>query len=162
MLDEKGELIGVVSLSEALNIAGNQGVDLVEISPNADPPVCKVIDYGKMIYAQKKKEQQAKKLTKAKELKGIRITFRIGPGDLERQRKLAEEFLTKGHPVRVQLVMKGREKAHRDIAFDKMKNFLDMLKDVGTPDQNPRGAGHQIIATLRPAPAKKEETSSKD
>ena len=149
-----------MSSAEALQIAQDKGVDLVEISPKADPPVRKVIDYGKMIYAQKKKEQQAKKLTKAKEVKGIRLTFRIGPGDLERQQHLAEDFLSKGHPVRIQLIMKGRERSHGDLAVEKLNQFVAALKEVGTLDQKPRLSGHQIIAMLRPASKKEEEKAA--
>ena len=148
-------MIGIVSIEEALSIAKEKEVDLVEISPKADPPVCKVIDYGKMIYAQKKREQKAKKLNKASEVKGVRLTFRIGPGDLERQQKTAKDFLEKGHPIRIQLIMKGREKTHKDLAYDKLNKFINSLKEVGTLDQPPRAAGHQIIAMMRPGQGEK-------
>lgn len=150
LVDEMGELLGVMKLDEARAIAREKEVDLVEISPKADPPVCKVIDYGKMLYAQKKKEQHAKKQGKALEIKGIRLTFRMAGGDLERQRKLAENFLTKGHSLRVQLLMKGREMAHRDLANEKMDNFIKLLEEVAMPDQHPKGSRNQIIALLRP------------
>ena len=150
LLDERGSMIGVMPLSQALAEAKTRGVDLVEVSPKAVPPVCKVIDYGKMLYAEKKKEQQAKKHNKPHEVKGIRLTFRIGPGDMERQRLHAEEFLKSGHPVRIQLMMRGREKAHRDLAFEKLNGFIAGLKDFGALDQAPRGMGHQLVAMLRP------------
>ena len=151
MVDEEGEMMGVMSLSDALAKAKEKGVDLVEISPQAKPPVCKIIDYGKMLYALSKKEKQAKRANKTHEMKGIRITFRIGPGDLERQRDHAKEFLEDGHPVKVQLVMRGREKAHKDLALEKMKNFLSFFEEIATVDQAPRAAGHQIVSILKPS-----------
>jgi len=155
-LNEKGEQIGVVDLEEALQKAKAEELDLVEISPTATPPVCKIIDYGKMLYAQKKKDQHAKKVNKPSETKGIRLTFRIGPGDLERQKKLAEEFLTKGHSVRIQLVMKGRERSHLSLAFDKLNAFIESLSGVAAVDQKPKTSGHQLIAILRPDKTKGE------
>lgn len=153
VVDADNELIGVMSREQALAKAREEEVDLVEIAPKAEPPVAKIIDYGKMLYILKKKEHAAKKAGKSLEQKGIRITFRMGEGDLERQRKHAEEFLEKGHPVKVQLVMKGRENAHKDIAHDKMRAFCTSLAEVGKLEQNPRGSGFQIIAILKPIKA---------
>ncbi|HEY5714174.1 MAG TPA: translation initiation factor IF-3, partial [Candidatus Gracilibacteria bacterium] len=116
VVDSEGALVGVISRDEALAKAKELGVDLVEISPKADPPVAKLIDYGKMLYMLKKKEHQAKKAGKALEQKGVRLTFRMGEGDMERQRQHAQEFLEKGHPLKIQLVMRGRENAHKDLA----------------------------------------------
>jgi|APSaa5957512622_1039677.scaffolds.fasta_scaffold00543_17 translation initiation factor IF-3 len=143
-------MLGVLSTSEALSRAEEAGVDLVEISPTADPPVCKIIEYGKMLYSLKKKEQKTKQATKAREQKGIRLTFKIDVGDLERQRKLAEKFLTDGHPVRVQMKLRGREKAHASLAVTKTKTFLASLEAVGRVDQSPSISGFQVTAMLRP------------
>lgn len=150
LVDEKGEMLGVMKLSDALAKAHEVELDVVEISPKANPPVCKIIDYGKFQYEEKKKERIQKKASKSYEIKGIRLSFRIGPGDLERQKLRAEKFLTEKHPVRIQLVLKGREKAHRGMAFEKMKEFVTSLADFGTEDQPPRMTGFQIIAVLKP------------
>ncbi|MCK5461147.1 translation initiation factor IF-3 [Candidatus Gracilibacteria bacterium] len=150
LVDEKGDMLGVMKLSEALAKAHEVGLDVVEISPKARPPVCKIIDYGKFQYEEKKKERIQKKASKSHEIKGIRLSFRIGPGDLDRQRSRAEEFLTEKHPVRIQLVLKGREKAHRGMAFVKMKEFIASLEEFGTEDQPPRMTGFQIISILKP------------
>jgi len=156
LVDSQGEMLGVMPVAKAVAKAQEEGLDLVEISPKAKPPVCKIIDYGKFLYEEKKKEQQAKKASKGHEMKGIRLSFRIGPGDLERQRKHAEEFLTTGHPIRVQMILRGREKAHKNLAFEKMKDFVNSLEEVGKCDQTPRLSGYQIIAVLKPqAGAKK-------
>ena len=150
MVDETGEMIGVVTSSQAIEKAQQAGLDLVEISPKAVPPVCKIIDYGKYLYELKKKEKQTKKASKVAEMKGIRLSFRIGPGDLDRQRSHAEEFLTHGNPVRIQMMLRGREKAHKNLAFDKMKAFTASLQEFGTVEQPPKFGGSQIIAVLKP------------
>lgn len=131
-------------------MAKQQEVDLVEISPKATPPVCKIIDYGKMLYQLQKKEKANKVASKQHEMKGIRLTFRIGEGDLERQRKHAEEFLLAHHPVRVQMVMRGREKAHKDLAIEKINSFIASLEEFCTVDQAPKLGGFQIITVLKP------------
>lgn len=141
-------------------MAKEKKLDLVEISPKADPPVCKIIDYGKMLYALKKKEKKAKQATKAKELKGVRITFAMAEGDMDRQANLSRKFLKDGHPVRVQLRLRGRERAHMNLAYNKLKGFLASLADCSKVDQTPRGSGGQIIATLAPSKGKKEEVSA--
>lgn len=154
LVDERGEMLGVVSLGEARAKSEEAGLDLVEISPKADPPVCKIIDYGKFQYEQKKKEKIQKKASKAHEIKGIRLSFRIGPGDLERQLNRAKEFLKDKHPVRVQMILRGREKAHKSLAFAKMKEFLNQLEEYGTVDQPLRLSGFQIIGVLKPTISK--------
>lgn len=154
VVDEEGGLIGVISREEALEKSKELKLDLVVISPKADPPVAKIIDYGKMIYALKKKEQQAKKAAKATEMKGIRLSFRMDVGDLDRQRKHAEGFLLTNHPVRVQMILKGREKAHKNLAFAKMREFLESFAEIASVDQTPKFSGFQIIAILKPTGGK--------
>ena len=153
VVDGDNELVGVMSREDALARAKEMEVDLVEIAPKAVPPVAKLIEYGKMLYMLKKKEHAAKKAGKSLEQKGIRITFRMGDGDLDRQRNHTAEFLEKGHSVKVQLVMRGRENAHKDIAHQKMRAFCESLKESGKLEQNPRGSGFQIIAILKPLKA---------
>lgn len=150
LVDAEGKPHGIVKIEEALSMAKEREVDLVEISPKATPPVCKMIDYGKMLYQLQKKEKANKLASKQHEMKGIRLTFRIGEGDLERQRKHAEEFLKAQHPVRVQMVMRGREKAHKDIAIEKMNDFIKSLEEFCTVDQPPKLGGFQIITILKP------------
>lgn len=154
-MTDDAEMLGVLTIEKAIEAAKSRELDLVEISPKADPPVCKIIDYGKYLYEQKKKEKIQKKASKGHEMKGIRLSFRIGPGDLDRQRKHAEEFLSTGHPIRVQMVMRGREKAHKDLALEKMKAFLASLTEFGTIDNVPRAAGFQIVSIMKPITGKK-------
>ncbi len=155
VVDEQGELLGVLPLADALKEAKERELDLVEISPKAKPPVCKIIDYGKYQYEQKKKERVQRNASKGHEMKGIRLSFRIGPGDLERQQKKAKEFLETGHPIRIQLIMKGRERAHKNLAFDKMKEFIKSMEAFGTVDQTPKLGGFQIVAIMKPVGGKK-------
>lgn len=138
-----------MTVSQALEMAHEREVDLVEVSPSAKPPVCKLVSYGKMLYTLQKKEQKTKKSAN-QEMKGIRLTFRIDSGDLERQRRKAEEFLSAGHPVRVQMMMRGRERAHKDLAIEKMKSFITSLADVSKLENDPRATGNQIIVLLKP------------
>lgn len=151
MVDDEGEMMGVMPTSEARALAEERGVDLVEISPNAKPPVCKLIDYGKFLYAEKKKSQEAKKTEKTHEIKGIRLTFKIDVGDLERQRKLAEKFLVDGNTVRIQMRLRGRERAHSSLAVRKLVDFMKSLSEFGGIEQMPKPTGFQIIAILKPS-----------
>ena len=155
MVDADGEFIGILTRDEAIQKAREAEVDLVEVVSKADPPVAKIIDYGKMLYALQKKERHAKKAGKANEMKGIRLTFRMDVGDLERQRRHTEGFLRENHPVRVQLVLRGREKAHKDLAFEKMRDFCKTFEEIAKIDQPPRFSGFQIVAILKPIGGKK-------
>ena len=151
MVDGDGEMMGVMPTSEARALAEEQGVDLVEISPKAKPPVCKLIDYGRFLYAEKKKQQEAKKSEKTHEIKGIRLTFKIDVGDLERQRKLAEKFLVDGNTVRIQMRLRGRERAHTPLAMKKLIDFMKSLSEFGGIEQMPKPNGFQIIAIIKPS-----------
>jgi len=150
VVDAQNEMIGILSRADALQMAAEKETDLVEISPKADPPVCKIIDYGKMLYSLQKKEKAAKKMQKQNEQKGVRLSIRIGPADLERQKKSAEKFLSAGSSVRVQLILRGREKAHKSLAFEKINEFVQSLENFGEIDQKPKFSGFQIIAIIKP------------
>lgn len=151
VVDAEGEMQGVMSSDDARARASELGVDLVEISPNAKPPVCKLIDYGKFLYEEKKKQQENKKSEKTREIKGIRLTFKIDVGDLDRQRKLAEKFLGEGHTVRIQMRLRGRERAHTSLAVQKLNDFLASLSEFSSIEQSARPNGFQIIAILKPS-----------
>ncbi len=126
-LIDKGEHIGVVPTKEALEKAEERGLDLVEIT-QTDPPVCKILDYGKYLYEQKKKEQAGKAKSKAGEIKGIRLTFNISEHDLETRKRKTIEFLNKNYKVRVLLSLRGRENALKDHARKKINHFLEKVK----------------------------------
>ena len=123
VIDENGDLVGILSKSDALAEAQKRGVDLVEVSPKATPVLCKLIDYGKYLYSLQKKEKHVKKSAQKHELKGLRLTFRMDIGDLQRQQKKAQSFLEAGHSIKFQMMLRGREKAHQSLAVEKMHEF---------------------------------------
>jgi translation initiation factor IF-3 len=127
-IDEAGKQIGIISLKEALQIAKERNLDLIQVTEKIEPPVCKLGDYGKYSYLKDKKEKAIHK-QKSSELKGIRISFNISLHDMEIRAKLAKNFLNKGDRVKVELPLRGREKALGDVAREKMNKFLEILKE---------------------------------
>ena len=128
LIDETGKQLGVFPLEKALQLAQERNLDLIQVTEKVEPPVCKIGDYGKYLYSLQKKERKLR--TKAGELKGVRISFAISPHDLETKAKQAEKFLKKGYKVRVELILKGRQKALGDFAKGKMKQFLEILEKL--------------------------------
>lgn len=126
LIDEEGKNLGILSLSEALRTAWERHLDLIQVTEKVEPPICKIMNYGKYIYQQEKKERGAKK--SKVELKGIRLRYNISPHDLEIKARQAEKFLKKGNPVRIEMTLRGREKALQDFAKEKINNFLEILK----------------------------------
>lgn len=125
LIDTTGENTGVLSLNEAIEKAKQQNLDLIQITEKTDPPICKIMDYGKYLYIKEKKEKSG---TKAKiELKGIRLKFNISSHDLETRAKQAEKFLKKGNKVRIEMKLRGREKALFDFSRKKINTFLEIL-----------------------------------
>ena len=129
VINEDGEQIGVMKTSEALALAGQHGLDLVEVSPVANPPVAKLIDYAKYKYQQKKLEQQQKKNAKKTEVKTIWISMRISEHDMEIKANKITEFLSEGDLVRIELRMRGREQAFGDLGRQNLVKFLTYIKN---------------------------------
>lgn len=123
-----GALVGVVPIEEALALAVAKELDLVEVSPKAVPPVCKILDYGQFKYQKEKEARKQKAQSKEVETKGIRLSVRIGEHDLEVRHQQAKKFLEKGNKVNIELRLRGREKAHKDIAELVIQKFVEMLK----------------------------------
>ena len=145
-----GDQLGVMSAREALEKAKAIGLDLVEIAPNADPPVCRIVDYGKYKYEQSKlKKQKSKSSTRMKEVK-----FRVGTGQHDYNIKMgrAETFLDGGHKVRMVLQFRGRENAHKELGFVMMTRIIEDLKTMAHVDQEPRLNGRAVGMTLSPLP----------
>lgn len=128
VIDEDGKNLGVLTLPEALQRARERGLDLIQVTHKLETPVCKIMDRGKYLYALKKKERKAHQAQKGGELKGIRLRFNISPHDLETRVNAAEKFLKEGKPIKVEMVLRGRERALRDFARQKVEQFLDLLK----------------------------------
>ena len=126
VIDETGKQVGVLELAEALRIAKERNLDLVQVTERVEPPVCKIMDYGKYLYALQKKERKIK-IKRAGELKGVRLGFNISPHDLETRARQAENFLKEGNKVRIELPLRGREKALPEFAKEKINNFLEIL-----------------------------------
>jgi translation initiation factor IF-3 len=150
LIDINGENHGVVSIERALEIAAQQESDLVEVSPLASPPVCKITDYGKLQYQEAKQEQQKKAKQKKVDIKGIRIGFRTDKHDLFFKKGQAEKFLLKGHKVRVELLLRGREKGMLDKARVLLTEFIQSIqipiKFEEEIKKSPKGFSALIVA----------------
>jgi len=150
LIDENGEMKGVVSLREALDAALEVGLDLVEISPAAEPPVCKILDFSKFKYDIKKKSQEAKKKQKKTALKEMKFKMNIGVGDFNVKMTKIKKFLEEGDKVKVSLWFKGREIVHKDKGQELFTKIIAELGDTAKIDSEPRMEGKQIIMIIGP------------
>lgn len=152
----EGQQLGVMSTREALDKAKSVGLDLVEIAANADPPVCRIVDYGKYKYEQSKLKKTSKSKGPAK-MKEVKFRVRTEDHDYNIKCARAENFLDEGHKVRVQLQFRGRENAHRDLGFTVMDRVKNDLKGMAHVDMEPKLAGRAIGMVLSPLPEDKRE-----
>ena len=145
-----GEQVGIVSRNEALTLAEEAGLDLVEIQPNAEPPVCRVMDFGKFVFEQKKQKQQAKK--KQRQIQVKEVKFRPGTGEGDYQVKLRNliRFLTEGDKTKVTMRFRGREHAHRELGLELLRRVEQDLAEHGTVEQQPQMEGRQMVMVLGP------------
>jgi translation initiation factor IF-3 len=127
LINEEGQQIGIMTVSEALTLADQHGLDVVEVSPNASPPVCKLIDFAKFKYQQKKLEQQQKKNAKKTEVKTIWLSVRISDHDMQVKANKVTEFLLDGDLVKIELRMRGREQAYGDLGRQQLEKFVKLL-----------------------------------
>lgn len=149
MIDEDGAQIGVLSRDEALRLAADRELDLVEISPNANPPVAKIVDWGKYNYQKTKQLQKSKRNAKALEVKQMRFGLKIGEHDLDVKLKKVAGFLENGHKVKLTVFFRGRELAHKDLGFVLANKVIDQFGDSIVVDQQPQLAGKQLIFVIR-------------
>jgi translation initiation factor IF-3 len=150
LIDQNGEMIGVVSAREALMRAYEVGMDLLEISPNAVPPVCKITDYGKYKYEQQKKANEARKKQKVVELKEIKVRPNIDDHDYETKMKQMKSFIAEGDKVKVTLRFRGREMAHQDLGIKVLERIRTELGEAIKVEQMPRLENRQMIMVLAP------------
>jgi len=150
LIDEDENQIGIMTTEEAKKMAQEKEMDLVEVSPLAQPPVCKMMDYGKYLYRQNKIDRKQKSSQKKTEVKGIRFSLRISDHDLEIKATQARKFLADRDSVKVQLVFKGREASHQDLAEKKLSNFAQLLADVSKVDSPPKRHGMSMNMILNP------------
>ena len=144
-----GEQMGIMSRDEALQAAENAGVDLIEISPNADPPVAKVLDWGKYQYQKMKEQQKNRKHSKASELKQIRLGLKIGANDLEIKLRKIRKFLEEGHKIKIMIFYKGREMAHQEIGYEMINKIVSKLEDDAIVEQSPQMTGRNLSIVVR-------------
>lgn len=149
VIGESGEQLGVMSKREALDAATAAGLDLVEISPGASPPVAKIIDWGKFQYQKMKELQRNKKNAKTSELKQMRLGLKIGQHDLDIKLKKIRSFLSDGNKVRIQIFFRGREMAHQELGHELMKRIIEQLEDDAVVEQQPQMAGRNLSITVR-------------
>jgi translation initiation factor IF-3 len=150
LIDEDGTQIGVVSIREALTMAEERGLDLVEVAPNAVPPVCRVMDYGKFRYEQTKKEREARKHQKQIELKEVRLKPKTDDHDLGVKSRQARKFLLSGDKVKFTVKFRGREIFHPDIGIAMLEQMSEELRDIAVVEQKPLMEGRALSLMLAP------------
>ena len=148
LIGDEGEKLGVVSLKEALEVAGEKKLDLVLVAPNAKPPVCKIMNYGKYKFEQAKKEKEAKKKQKTAEVKEIRITPNIEEHDFGFKAKNARKFIEDGNKVKITVRFKGREVNNSKLGEDVLNKFIENLSDIANVDRKPKLEGRNMFIML--------------
>ena len=149
VIGSDGEQLGIMSRNDALKAAEEAGVDLVEISPNAAPPVAKIVDWGKYQYQKMKEQQKNRKSSKVSELKQMRFGLKIGSGDLEIKLRKIRGFLEAGHKVRIQIFYRGREMAHKELGYEMIDKIITLLEDDAILEQKPQMAGRNLSIVVR-------------
>ena len=155
LINENGEMVGIVSIDEALSKAEAADLDLVNISPNAVPPVCKILDYGKYRYEQQKKEKNAKKNQRVTEIKEIRLSASIEDHDVQVKARTAMKFLQDGDKVKVSLRFRGRERDYTQLGYDAMEKFADLVSEYGVIEKPAKMEGRRMNMFLAPRKDKK-------
>jgi len=150
LVGEDGEMVGVVSLREGLEMAAEAGLDLVEVSPNAEPPVCKILDYGKFKYEAQKKKNEARKKQKVIEVKEIKLRPNIDDNDYGVKMRSMRKFLEEGDKVKVTLRFRGREMAHQDLGMKVLDRVRAELDELAKVEQFPKMEGRQMVMVIAP------------
>ncbi len=149
VIDENDNQLGIISRHEALALASQADLDLVEVSPNANPPVAKIVDWGKYNYQKTKARQKNKKNTKVQDLKQIRFGLKIGQHDLDVKLRKIREFLEAGHKVKLTAFFRGREMAHQEIGRKLMDDVFEQISDIAVVDQQPQMSGKYLNMVVR-------------
>ena len=153
LIGADGEQVGVVAIEDALQKADDEGLDLVEIVPNAEPPVCRVMDYGKFKFEQSKKNQAAKKKQKQIQIKEVKFRPGTEEGDYQVKLRNLKRFLSHGDKTKVTLRFRGREMAHQSLGRDLLKRIEEDLSELGTVEQFPKMEGRQMVMVIAPKKA---------
>lgn len=150
VIDEDGTMLGIMSLEDAVNLSNEKKLDLVSISPNAKPPVCKILDYGKYRYEIQKKEKEARKKQKTTQIKEIRLSTFIEEHDIMVKANTAKKFLSEEDKVKVTLRFRGREKDYASKGLEVMKKFAEITSDTSIMEKSPAFEGRSLIMILAP------------
>jgi translation initiation factor IF-3 len=150
VIDEDGKQLGVMPPYEALKVARGKGLDLVEVSPTAAPPVCRIINYGKYLYQLSKRQHEARKHQKSIELKEVKFRPRTGEHDYETKRNKILQFLEAGDKVKATIMFRGREMAHRDLGWKMMQRLVDEVAEHGLLETRPKQEGPNLSAVIAP------------
>jgi translation initiation factor IF-3 len=153
VIDEEGQQLGIMPPFEALKLARTQGLDLVEVAPTANPPVCRIINYGKYLYQLNKRQHEARKHQKSIGLKEIKMRPRTSTHDFETKRNKMIDFLQEGAKVKVTIMFRGREMAHRDLGFKMMERLVQEVGEAGQVETRPRLEGPNLSAIFAPKKA---------
>ncbi|MFH0951986.1 MAG: translation initiation factor IF-3 [Patescibacteria group bacterium] len=148
VIDDNNNRLGVMATDRAMNLAREQEIDLVEVAPNAKPPVCRIIDYGAFIYHQEKTERKQKARQKKTDVKGIRLTFNVGEHDRNMLIDRARKFISQGHKVKIEMLLRGRQRAYQDRAYTMLKEFGEAIADLARPEQDISRQGHKFFIIL--------------
>ena len=157
MIDDEGEQLGTIPLAQALTVARDRGLDLVEVAPNASPPVCRILDYGKLRYLYAKKEREAKKSQKSTSLREVRFRTRIGDHDFLAKMRKVKEFIQEGSKVKVAVLFRGRENAHPQIGVVLLKRVADEVREEARLERPPTLEGRAMSIILVPGARKTEK-----
>jgi translation initiation factor IF-3 len=155
VVDDDGEQVGILSTDDAIKMAQERGLDLVEVAPTAKPPVCRIIDYGKFQYEQSKKAREIKKKQHVISVKEIKITPITEAHDVQFKEKHARKFLSEGNKVKITVRFRGRQLAHSNLGLDKLKQIILDLSDVAIVEREPIMEGRNLTTTLAPKPSEK-------
>ena len=150
LIGAKGDQLGIVAITEALRIAQEEQTDLVEVAPQAEPPVCRLMDYGKFLYEQSKKERESRKSQKQTEIKEIRLRPKTGEHDIAFKLRDARRFLQRGAKVKVRIRFRGREITHPELGRALLNRVAEELSDVAVVEQSGRMEGHTMLMVLGP------------
>lgn len=154
MIDENGEMLGVMTVPEGIRIAEDRGLDLIEIGPTASPPTCKIMDYGKYKYENKKKAAASRKKQVIVVIKEIQMRPRTDQHDFETKMKHARRFLLDGDKVKINLRFMGREMSHQEMGYEVIKKAIEFVKDLCIVEAQPKTEGKNMFAMIAPDPVK--------
>ena len=154
MVDSDGEQLGIMPIEEALSVAEDQELDLVEVAPNSDPPVCRIMDYGRFKYQQSKRSHEAKKRQKVIHVKEVKMRPKTEAHDFQFKARHIRRFLDEGNKAKVTIMFRGREMAHQHLGMRLLTRMIEELKDVAQVEQEPIQEGRNMVMVLAPASTK--------